>query len=274
MKNLIYTLFIVITSFTINAQTTDTKAVQNNYWFSYSGNHKLSEKWGLNTDLQWRRSENLNHPMQNVMLFGLDYKCNKNIAASAGYSFIKIYAYGDFSKEIPAKYNQYDAIQNLIWEQLAIKHSNIGRFLLDSRFRLEQRWIQNKVLNSDGQYVLDNETISGTNAEPIKFRQRLRYRYRVQLPINNTELKDNTLFLVVSDEIFVNIGKGTAANIFDQNRLALGLGWRFTNDFNIQAAYMNQFIEKSDGKHKENNHTLVLGITYNLDFIKLFQSNK
>jgi hypothetical protein len=40
---------------------------------------------------------------------------------------------------------------------------------------------------------------------------------------------------------------------------------------NLQVGYMNQFIEKSDGNHKEDNHTLQFAITYNLDFTKMFK---
>ena len=87
-------------------------------------------------------------------------------------------------------------------------------------------------------------------------------------------MKDNTLFFVAADEIFVNFGKNVPANIFDQNRLYLALGWRFTKDTNIQVGYMNQFIEKSDGVHKENNHTLQVALTYNIDFSKLVKSTK
>ena len=84
-------------------------------------------------------------------------------------------------------------------------------------------------------------------------------------------MADNTLFLVASDEIFANFGQKVTANIFDQNRLILNLGWRFNKDFNIQAGYQNQFIEKGNGIAKENNHTFIAALTYNLDFSKMFQ---
>ena len=83
-------------------------------------------------------------------------------------------------------------------------------------------------------------------------------------------MKDNTLFLTASDEIYINYGQKVTANIFDQNRLILTLGWRFNKDFNIQTGYQNQFIEKANGVAKENNHTFIAALTYNLDFSKMF----
>jgi len=86
-------------------------------------------------------------------------------------------------------------------------------------------------------------------------------------------MKDNTLFLVAADEIFANFGEKVTANIFDQNRLYLALGWRFNKDCNIQTGYLNQFIEKGDGVRKENNHTFQLALTYNIDFTKMFKKS-
>lgn len=268
-RNMKKVLIVIILLSSFKNQITAQIANQNNGWIFYNGNHKITEKIGLHTEFQWRRNDFLSKPMQNETRLGVDYTINQKVKFTAGWSYTDTFAYGDFKNELPAKYNQYRFYENDAWEQLQLKHDNIGRFSFDSRFRLEQRWIENKVKDANGNYVIDNESISGVNAKPIKFRQRLRYMYRVQVPLSKSEMKDNTLFFAASDEIFLNFGAGVSNNVFDQNRLYLAFGWRFNKDFNIQTGYMNQFIQRGDGLHKENNHTFQLGINYNIDFTKI-----
>ena len=270
MKKLIYLLlFVFLTKFNVYSQTLS-KVDQSNAWVFYTGNHKLSEKFALHTEYQFRRSEGLSKPMQNQIRLGIDYALTKQNSVSLGWSYIETSPYGEFADEVPAKYNNFKFNEQRIWEQFIIKHEHQGRFHYDSRFRLEQRWIAS-VANfgtaADPVYLRYDDPNDGS----WRYRNRARYRFRVQVPLSKPEMKDNTLFFVAADEIFANFGKHVAANIFDQNRLYLALGWRFTKDSNIQLGYMNQFVEKGDGVHKENNHTLQVALTHNIDFTKIFK---
>ncbi|SEP60607.1 DUF2490 domain-containing protein [Flavobacterium urocaniciphilum] len=269
MKKLIYlNLFVFFTIFNLSAQTN--KVDQFNGWIFYTGNHKLSDKWGLHTEYQFRRNDGFSSPMQNQVRLGIDYNINKSYSTSIGWSYIETFAYGDFAEEIPSKYNNYKFNEQRIWEQFIIKHEHVGRFHYDSRFRLEQRWIasfKNFGTASEPSFFRYDDPAEGL----WKYRNRARYRFRMQVPLTKSEMKDNTLFLVAADEIFVNLGGHVTSNVFDQNRLYLALGWRFTKDTNIQLGYMNQFIEKGDGLHKENNHTMQVALTHNIDFSKLFK---
>jgi hypothetical protein len=66
--------------------------------------------------------------------------------------------------------------------------------------------------------------------------------------------------------MFINFEKKIAANIFDQNRTTIEFDWRFNKNKNILLAYLNQFIEKPNGIARENNHTFVSTLNYNIDF--------
>ena len=78
-------------------------------------------------------------------------------------------------------------------------------------------------------------------------------------------MEDNTLFFATYEEVFLGFGNGISKNILDQNRLYFALGWRCDKDFNVELGYLNHRVIKSDGEHSENNHTLQLAVTYNLD---------
>ncbi len=126
------------------------------------------------------------------------------------------------------------------------------------RYRLEQRWIEN--------WSNANNTLLSKNG--FVFRQRVRYRFMINLPLSRKRMVDNTLFFSISDEIFLGFGKGIGKNVMDQNRFYTGLGWRFTKNIQLQLGYLNQYIIKSDGLHMERNHTLQASLTLQADFSK------
>ncbi|WP_159085959.1 DUF2490 domain-containing protein [Flavobacterium faecale] len=265
-KNLGIGLLLAVT--TLSWAQNDSKINQTNGWLSYNGNHKLTEKWGLHTEYQNRRNDGFKNPMQTMVRLGLDYHINKEIMVTAGWAHIETSAYGDFAKQTPSKYNDHNFSEHRIWEQLAINHHDIGRFSFDSRFRLEQRYSQSFKNFGTG---LTNNYLRYDDPEEgyWKLRHRARYRFRVQVPLTSAKMEDNTLFLAVADEIFVNVGERVGANVFDQNRLSAALGWRFNKQSNIQVGYLNQFSEKGDGISRENNHTITVGYTHNIDFTKI-----
>ncbi len=245
---------------------------QTNAWVVYNGNHLVSNKLNVHTEYQWRRNELFNKWMQSLLRVGLDYNFSKTASTTFGYAFVQTMDYGKFAEESTLKFNQYEFNEHRIWQQFITKQQ-IDRFYTQNRFRLEQRWIEYKKKDATGIYVRDNETLSPGTSEPFKFRQRARYRFMVQIPLNHKEMVDNTVFIQLADEVFINFGKGVKSNIFDQNRASIALGYRFNALCNLQLGYMNQFVQKSDGVHKEDNHTLQVAITYNIDFRKMFKKS-
>lgn len=221
---------------------------QNHAWATYLGNHKLSEKWGIHTEYQWRRADGFKNWQQSLMRIGVDYYVNPTLSATAGYGWIVTFPYG----EQPVG---HEFQEHRIWEQVNMK-SKFGRFEVQHRYRLEQRFLENWIKDANGNYMQSDNL----------FRQRIRYRLMILVPLSRKEMADNTLFLNVNDEPFIGFGKGIGKNILDQNRFNINLGWRFNKDLNIQVGYLNQFIAKLDGIKMERNHTLLLSTIYNLNF--------
>ncbi len=223
---------------------------QNHAWVMYFGNHKLSEHWGIHTEYQWRRADMFNEWQQSLLRLGVDYYSKQNAQYTVGYGWIKSFQYGD--QPIAHNLNEHR-----IWEQFVIKNK-VGRVDISHRYRLEQRFIENWVKDANAVYAQDG----------FVFRQRVRYRFMATVPLSRKEMKDKTLFLAVYDEPFLGFGKGIGKNILDQNRLYGAIGWRFNKDFNVQLGYLNQYVVKTDGIKAERNHTLQIGVTYNIDFTK------
>ena len=225
-------------------------ATQPACWLIINGNHKVQERWGIHSEYQLRRSEFLREPMQYFIRLGVDYYSPKSGQFTVGYGWFHTMPYG----EQPVG---HVTDEHRMWQQYQYK-TNLTRMELIHRYRLEQRWIENwgSINNTD---VTQNGHI---------FRQRIRYRFLLNYPLTRKYFEDNTLFMSVSDEVFLGFGKGIGKNVLDQNRFYAGLGWRFTKNLQFQLGYLNQFIIKSDGVHIERNHTLQASLTLQADFSK------
>ena len=151
---------------------------QSHAWVLYTGNHKIREKFGIHTEYQWRRADLFNDWQQSLARVGLEYYYNPNISFTAGYASIISYQYGD--QPISHQTNE-----NRIWEQLNLK-AKYGRFDMQHRYRMEQRLIDNWS-NSSGSFVQGKDN----------YRNRMRYRMMVNLPLSRKEMANNTLFLNV-----------------------------------------------------------------------------
>lgn len=231
-------------------------STQSHAWVMYSGNHRLTDSWGIHTEYQWRRNDFFQNWQQSLMRIGVDYYGKNGAQYTLGYGWIETFPYGD--QPIAKAYNEHR-----IWQQLILK-SKTKRIDFQHRYRLEQRFLENWKGTSAENFILDG----------FLFRQRVRYRFLANLPLNHPEMSDNTLFLSIYDEVFLGFGDGIGKNVLDQNRLFAALGWRFNSNLNVQVGYLNQYVIKGDGIKQERNHTLQIGFTYNLDFRKELPASK
>ena len=204
------------------------------------------------TEYQWRRADGFRHWQQSLLRFGLEYEINPKVSVMGGYAWIKTFPYG--TQPILHEFNEHR-----MFEQVYLK-DKAGRLEVQHRYRIEQRFLEQYALNSSGNVV---------QVDPV-FRNRIRYRALVMLPLSRKTMGDQTLFLSINNELFVGFGKGIAKNPIDQNRFITALGWRFNAQTNIQVGYLNQFIFKSNAIDMERNHSLWISMVYNLDFTKMF----
>ncbi len=250
MKRLFFILVLIISITPLDLFAQKQIDNQNNSWYMYFGNHKISDSWGLHTEYQWRRHDLGQTWQQSLARIGVDYYSKKGPQITTGYGWIVSYPYG--KQPINYSFNEHR-----IWQQLILK-SKAGRFNFNHRYRLEQRFLEQK--------SFDSTSMDYDISESYKFKQRARYRFMVSIPLNNKEMIDKTWFIGLYDEVFLGFGKNIDKNIMEQNRISATLGYKFNKNYNIQGGYLNQFIQKGDGIRAENNHNFQLGITYNFDW--------
>lgn len=225
-------------------------ANQQNSWYVYQFTVRVHSKFGVQADYQFRRHGWGETWQQSVLRSGIDYSLNRNISITVGHVWVKTYPYG----KQPSKFI-FD--EQRIWEQVLVKQQ-VGRFYFNHRYKLEQRFIENIISDSQGNPETDG----------YLFRERFRYRFMFSVPLNKKTIENKSISLVVSNEFFVNFGKGVAKNVYDQNRFSAGLSYQFSEMMKLQAGYLNQYILKPDGIRAENNHTLQITITSAFDFRK------
>lgn len=75
------------------------------------------------------------------------------------------------------------------------------------------------------------------------------YRFRTQMklvwPINGKSIRKGIVYAIGSDELFFKTGAlVTGSQFFDRNRLTLGAGYSFTDDFQIELTYANEYLPR------------------------------
>jgi hypothetical protein len=233
----------------MNAQIKRVHAHQNSTWMAYIGNFKFSNKLSLHTELQYRRNRFLQNAQQTLTRVGVQYQPKDNFFFIAGYCFAYTSAYG---KQAP----KAAFPENRLWQQFQIKFP-LAKAEWVTRLRLEQRFSKLPVLNSNNIYEPGDAI----------YTNRVRLMERVAMPFKGNNIAPNIWYGILQNEIFVNFGKKVGQNIFDQNRLFAGFGYRFNKMVRAEFGYMNHAILKSDGIKMEHNHTAVLNIITNINLV-------
>ena len=126
------------------------------------------------------------------------------------------------------------------WQGVKIHWPTLGRFNFDHYARLEQRF--NYSMGVD---------------EIWNFALRSRYRLNVTFPLNHPGIIDNTLFVRINAEFFLNLGKSLEERFVDDRRYTVGLGYRFNPIWRLELLYViEQSRAFSEEGFKVNSHII------------------
>jgi hypothetical protein len=192
-------------------------------WLAFFGNIKLNQKFSLHTEAQLRGINVVEKAQQILLRTGLQFVPNKNIVLRAGYAHAETYPYGSIAiNSFGKRFTEHRAFEML---QVNSKMENID---WQHRFMLEQRW--------GGKYT----SASSTKEEEFVYTNRMRYMLRMQQAINKKQIVDKTWYAGAFNEIFINFGKNVGENIFDQNRVSLYVGYRYSKKYRVELGLLNQ----------------------------------
>lgn len=224
-------------------------------WYNYFGSVKLTEKFGIHTEYQFRREDYIVNWQQSLLRIGANYQLTPRVLFRLGYAWIETFPYG----EIPLNGLGRDFTEHRIFQMSQLAHDE-GIVNFSHRVMLEQRFV--------GRYSAAN--ISREDEFPLM--HRIRYMFRMQVPLKGKAIEDKTPYWALYDEVFIGFGKNVNANVFDQNRIGVLLGYRWNKNIRIEAGYLNQILQfgrQIKGKNVfQNNNGLIINANFNFDLAK------
>lgn len=214
-----------------------------NSWYILAADVALDDRWSTSFDLQERRSGPIRQPQAFFFRPSVTYAVACGVKLGFGLTRSESYPFG----KIPIA---YQAPEWRIFEQLQLAQA-LGRVLVTHRYRVEQRW--------QGRRGADTSDHKIATWQPSG---RARYQAKAVLPTRGEHVDVGTVYVTASDEVFIGFGRNVTGNVFDQNRVALGVGWRYARDWKGEVGFLQQTTLKPNGKDLEQNATLTFGLYY------------
>jgi len=213
-------------------------------WIGYLTQSKISKNYSLWNDTHWVPDNFY------IIRTGLTYHFDNKLKTTTTLGYALAWFY-------PPEGQETFKFEQRPWGQTTISHSSKS-FNFFHRLRYEARF--RSVI------VADERT------SDYDFNFRFRYLFQAKLYFKN-QLNSNRFYALVSDEIMFNAGDEITNEFrFDQNRIALGLGYQ-TKNMTFQLAYMKQVILANTTDTHKVNHNLQIFIFHNFDFRKAKSSS-
>lgn len=204
-------LLIIINNYWVKGQSIDNY----NMWYQYIMNSKLTDKTNLTALSQYRSFDLGGDGRLFLVNAYLEYEVAPGVEPGAGAMFLVLNSYN-------SKREKVTRYETRPFQQVTLT-GHIGRTLINHRFRVEERFLNN----------------------PDEFKVRLRYLLSMRIPLGKT----GQYYGILKNEVRVN---ATKENIFDSNRITAGLGIKISKASALEFAFINQL-----GDHRTDNYAYI-----------------
>ena len=213
------------------------------FWTSVNGTLRLSQRWGMISDVHIRRDNFIRDPNFYFLRLGGAYWINDQFSLAGGIAALWLATDTDVGTEFALERRTY---QQILWR------AEMKKVVFLQRVRIEQRW--HEVLDpTDG------------SVDRIRFSNRFRFLFSASFQIFNNSKWPRA---VISDEILFHVGNEIVLNTFDQNRLFLGFNQRLGKNWTVDYGYMMVYQQRYSGFEYDLNHTIRLFFYFTPDFRK------
>jgi hypothetical protein len=212
-------------------------------WLASFNTFSINKQWSVHLDAQLRSTDELSQVQTILIRPGINYHFNKKQVLTAGYAYIPNRFVSGSENELLAEHR--------IWQQF-IQMQTVKKISIQHRFRFEERFIPKPAVDNEGLY-----------ADEYAFATRFRYFVRSVIPLTQpTGAFEKGIFTALQNEVFLNTTNLKAVNgkTFDQNRLYVALGYRLAKQFDMEAGYMWQFVERKQGLGTIDNHIAQIAV--------------
>lgn len=235
----------------LTAQTPRRVDNENAAWLVYTGIHPISKSWRLQLEAQLRQTEGANQPQQRLYRTGLLRVLNPVARVGFGYAHTRTYPPEEFVS------NPVPFLEHRTYQQFDLRQTT-GPVVWDNRYRLEQRWTERVTTVGPG---------TGRR-QGWAYTNRARYMLKATIAPGGGAPTAGEPYLIAFDELFVNWGGNVRGNVFDQNRLFGGIGYRLRPTLGLEAGYLNHLVIRANGTDVERHNTLLVGFFSDLPLRK------
>jgi Protein of unknown function (DUF2490) len=229
----------VVFVFLIHTAKAQNKTVthENQQWIQYYDETKLNKNWTLLADASFRWRDGFSENAQFIARTGLGYSIKENLRISAGFAYSSFYTQDTLNR---VEYRPHQEI---------LLRDNFNKIRINQRIRVEERFFN--PLNNP------NNT----------FNFRFRYQIMVSLPLFKLSKSnpDSMFLLNVGDEIFINAGKETPTQTFDQNRFVVSPVFQLNKNLSISPTWNSQYASTATSGTYRHTNVFWLQIRHNLD---------
>jgi hypothetical protein len=223
---LVFTGVFLTLSFSLSGQSSRLSTYNAIGWINYFGNFKLGKSWGIHTEYQWRRANWVQHWQQSLLRYGVNYQPKPSVLLRAGGAWVETFPYGEY----PINGMGKAFTEHRLFQMAQLTHRE-GPSELSHRFMLEQRFV--------GRYALASD--SRETSYPLL--HRARYLVRLKYPLHTHPETHKTTYVAAYNELFIGFGRQVNNNVFDQNRIGLLLGRKWSDFLTVEAGYLNQTLQ-------------------------------
>ncbi len=222
-RNRLFYLFTVLI-FSVSISEAQTNSYSQ-FWNEFAFTRSLKGKWvaELNLGQTWSSTPDINKPFYvNAQLYvrgWIHYYASPRWKLSSFFSYY-------YNRAVP-ELNQKQ-LPELRFALQGTYYIHKVRYTLLTRLRIEDR----KLKTEDGIWQAF-------------------YRFRTQIklvyPINGKTIRKGVVYGIGSDELFFKTGALiSGGQFFDRNRLTLGAGYSFSDDFQVEITYANEYLPRKE----------------------------
>lgn len=239
-----FLIFIFFSTFLFGQKNVENQQL---LWYGYYNKLQINQNWVLNSEVQERHFYQPLVQHQLVFRTNLDRRILDDINVSLGFVVFL---------QSP---NDPESESTLMVPELRTDFGFNARkkykyFNVNQRFKVEARFFHQ---------TENNELVGGYQFSNF----RIRYQLGLDIPLIKKQDAEK-LILKIKDEVMFNFGKNIVKNVFDQNRIYIGLNYPMNKNLAFEAGYLNWFQQRPSGTDFYNRDIIRFSVFHTINLKK------
>ena len=239
-----FLIFIFFSTFLFGQKNVENQQL---LWYGYYNKLQINQYWVLNSEVQERHFYQPLVQHQLVFRTNLDRRILDDINVSLGFVVFL---------QSP---NDPESESTLMVPELRTDFGFNAKkkykyFNVNQRFKVEARFFHQ---------TENNELVGGYQFSNF----RMRYQLGLDIPLIKKQDAEK-LILKIKDEVMFNFGKNIVKNVFDQNRIYIGLNYPMNKNLAFEAGYLNWFQQRPSGTDFYNRDIIRFSVFHTINLKK------